>query len=57
MCDNSVQFMSETTPYRVYAVLMTSRGERANDPAGTTFTTTNPPWQSPTDSNYPGVSF
>lgn len=57
MCDGSVHFMSETTDYRVYAVLMTSRGARANDPANTTFSGTDPSWQSPTDPNYPGTGF
>ena len=57
MCDNSVQFMNESTNYRVYAALMTSRGERANSPDNSTFAATDPPWQAPTDLNYPGVSF
>jgi prepilin-type N-terminal cleavage/methylation domain-containing protein/prepilin-type processing-associated H-X9-DG protein len=57
MCDGSVHFMSESTNYRVYAVLMTSRGERANAPANSTFTTTDPAWQSPSDPNYPGTKF
>lgn len=57
MCDGSVQFMSDATDYRVYAVLMTSRGERANSPANTTFTTTDPSWQSPSDPSYPGTQF
>jgi len=61
MCDGSVRFMSDTTPYRIYAVLMTSRGERANDPANTSFVATNPVWQSPktatTTEPYPGTEF
>lgn len=59
MCDNSVQFMSETTNYRVFAVLMTHRGERANDPALDSFsaTTPNPTWQSHKDTDYPGTNF
>lgn len=61
MCDGSVHFMSDTTDYRVYAVLMTSRGERANDPANTTFAgpLPDPTWQSPKDTTtpYPGTQF
>ncbi len=33
LCDGSVRWMAESLDYGVYAVLMTSRGERANDPA------------------------
>jgi prepilin-type N-terminal cleavage/methylation domain-containing protein/prepilin-type processing-associated H-X9-DG protein len=57
MCDGSVRFMNETTNYRVYAVLMTSWGARANDPGNTTFTGTDPSWQSLTDPGYPGTGF
>lgn len=61
MCDGSVRFMNDSTPYRIYAVLMTSRGERANDPANNTFAGTNPVWQSPKTATpadpYPGTEF
>jgi prepilin-type N-terminal cleavage/methylation domain-containing protein/prepilin-type processing-associated H-X9-DG protein len=59
MCDGSVQFMSDTTDYRIYAVLMTSRGERANAPANTTFAgpLPDPTWQSPSAPDYPGTQF
>jgi len=57
MCDGSVHFMADTTNYRVYAVLMTSRGAKANDPANTAFSGTDPSWQSLTDPNYPGTGF
>jgi len=72
MCDGSVRFMNESTPYRIYAVLMSSRGERANDPANPALAGNAdavPSWQSPTLFNpsppplkipnpaYPGTSF
>jgi hypothetical protein len=41
----------------VYAVLMTSRGDRAEDPASSTFSGPNPSWQSAKDLNYPGTQF
>lgn len=50
MCDGSVHFISEDTPYRVFAVLMSQRGERANDPAAGPLVNSanaNPVWQSP----------
>jgi prepilin-type N-terminal cleavage/methylation domain-containing protein/prepilin-type processing-associated H-X9-DG protein len=56
-CDGSVHWWAETVDYGVYAVLMTSRGERINDPANSTFTTANPTWQWPLVGNYPGVKF
>jgi hypothetical protein len=43
--------MGETTPYKVFAVLMSPHGERANDPTSTalgTYADANPLWQSPT---------
>lgn len=61
MCDNSVQFMSETTDYRVFAVLMTHRGERATDPKPQNDCTPvpypNPAWQSHSNPGYPGTNF
>lgn len=51
MCDGSVKFMSDQTAYRIYAVLMTSRGERANDPSAAplaNYDDARPVWQSPT---------
>lgn len=56
-CDGSVHWFAETVDYGVYAVLMTSRGERINDPANSTFTTANPSWQWPLVGNYPGVKY
>ncbi|MBC8870602.1 MAG: DUF1559 domain-containing protein [Planctomycetes bacterium] len=50
MCDGSVTFMADNTDYRVYAVLMSSRGERANNPNTPplgTYDDANPLWQSP----------
>jgi prepilin-type N-terminal cleavage/methylation domain-containing protein/prepilin-type processing-associated H-X9-DG protein len=57
LCDGTIQWMAETVDYGVFAVLMTSRGERANDPANTSFTTTNPTWQSPSAGTYPGTNY
>lgn len=71
MCDGSVRFMSQDVVYEVFAVLMSSRGERANDPAaGPLGPTANavPVWQSSThwigsppvqapNPSYPGVEF
>lgn len=57
MCDNSVRFMSETTDYRVFAVLMTHRGERANKASLNTFSGAMPPWQSHSHPGYPGTNF
>ena len=55
--DGSVRFMGENTPYRVFAVLMTSRGEQANDPAALPSTVADPAWQSPASAGYPGTEF
>ncbi len=57
LCDGTIQWLSDTVDYGVYAVLMTLRGERANDPANTSFTATNPTWQSPSATNYPGTKY
>jgi prepilin-type processing-associated H-X9-DG protein len=57
LCDGSVHWWSETVDYGIYAVLMTSRGERGNDPALSSFTTTKPTWQWPLVGNYPGTKF
>lgn len=57
MCDGAVRWFGDTTDYGVYAVLMTSRGERANNPANASFTATDPMWQSPTHADYPGTNF
>jgi prepilin-type processing-associated H-X9-DG protein len=57
MCDGSVRFMAEDISYRVYAVLMTSRGERANSPTNTEYTGADPPWQDPDDPGYPGTDW
>lgn len=57
MCDGSVHFISDTTDYGVYAVLMTSRGERANRPTNPVASPPSPTWQSPSDPNYPGTQF
>jgi prepilin-type N-terminal cleavage/methylation domain-containing protein/prepilin-type processing-associated H-X9-DG protein len=51
MADGAVRFLSQDIEYRVFAVLMTSRGERANDPAQPTLgphADAVPVWQSPT---------
>lgn len=48
-CDGNVRFLSEDLDYRVYGVLMSSRGNRANDPAGPalgSFGNAIPQWQS-----------
>lgn len=64
MCDGSVHWMNDTVDYGVYAVLMTSRGDRANHPASSALTGSDKPrptWQSsraaPPDSPYPGTNF
>jgi prepilin-type N-terminal cleavage/methylation domain-containing protein len=54
MCDGSIQWMADTTAYKVYAVLMSSNGERANDPGSGalgTYANASPQWQSPTKWN------
>lgn len=57
-CDGSVHWWSETVDYGVYAVLMTSRGERVCNPATATFTNRDPQWQWPLDHPaYPGTKF
>jgi len=56
-CDGSVHWWSETVDYGIYAVLITSRGERCNDPAIASFTKANPTWQWPLVGNYPGTKF
>lgn len=55
-CDNSVRFMSEGVDYKIYAVLMTSNGQKARDP-NTPATMPNPVWQVPTGAGYPGTKF
>lgn len=57
LCDGSVHFMSETVDYGIYAAMMTSRGERANDPTLPQSTVAFPWWQSPKAANYPGTKF
>lgn len=65
LCDGSIRRMDQTIDYGVYAVLMTSRGDRANNPANTTFPVTspgtNPIWQSRASATaaqpYPGTEF
>jgi hypothetical protein len=58
LCDGSVRFMRDNVNYGIYAVLMTSRGERANAPGNASFTKTYPWWQNPTAANYyPGTNF
>jgi prepilin-type processing-associated H-X9-DG protein len=61
LCDGSIHWMAENTDYGVYAVLMTSRDDRANNPANTTFPGTNPIWASRTTATaaqpYPGTKF
>ena len=59
MCDGSVHFMAENIDYRVYAVLMTSNGAKANDPDTPVATNLlpEPDWQSSSHANYPGVEF
>ncbi len=53
--DGSVRYMNESVDYMIYAVLMTSYGDKAQDPTGST--TPNPVWQSPSGSGYPGTKF
>jgi prepilin-type N-terminal cleavage/methylation domain-containing protein/prepilin-type processing-associated H-X9-DG protein len=59
MADNSVKFMQDTIDYGIYAVLMTSNGAKAADPAQdlTAQTLPNPAWQHPSGPNYPGTEF
>jgi len=57
LCDGSVHWMGESTDYGVYAALMTSRGERANDPTAAASRVAFPWWQSPRAANYPGTKF
>jgi prepilin-type N-terminal cleavage/methylation domain-containing protein/prepilin-type processing-associated H-X9-DG protein len=61
MADNSVKYMQENVDYRIYAVLMTSNGAKAADPAQTLpaqMPLPNPIWQTPPASNgYPGTDF
>ncbi len=57
LCDVAVQWIGDTIDYGVYAALMTSRGERANDPTNTSFTATTPTWQSPSSALYPGTAY
>jgi hypothetical protein len=66
MADNSVHFMQDTVDYRIYAVLLTSNGRKAADPAldipGQP-TMPNPLWQHPPGDPgpppipYPGTEF
>jgi prepilin-type processing-associated H-X9-DG protein len=58
LCDGSVHWMDKSVDYGIYAALMTSRGERAFDPAVSPFTNTYPWWQNPrAGSYYPGTKF
>jgi len=66
MCDGSVQFMADETDYRVYAVLMTSNGAKADHPGGTpppapysdaNPSVPNPDWQLSSHVDYPGTEF
>jgi prepilin-type N-terminal cleavage/methylation domain-containing protein len=71
LCDGSVRFMSQDCKYEIFAVVMSSRGERANDPAAAPLgpkTNAVPVWQSSThwtgsplvqvpNPSYPGVEF
>lgn len=57
--DASVRFMSESVDYKIYAVLMTSWGDKARDPSGS-ISAPDPAWQSPTcvgPPAYPGTKF
>lgn len=50
MCDGSVHLIAESIEYRIFAVLMSQRGERANDPTAGPLANSanaNPVWQSP----------
>ena len=59
MCDESVHFFADTVDYRIYAVLMTSHGIKANDPNNPVPANQlpEPDWQHPTHANYPGTKF
>ncbi|HPM81320.1 MAG TPA: DUF1559 domain-containing protein [Candidatus Anammoximicrobium sp.] len=57
LCDGSVHWMAETVDYGIYAVLMTSRGDRANDPSRPASTIAYPTWQLLRSPNYPGTNF
>ena len=59
MCGESVHFMADNVDYRIYAVLMTSQGLKANDPETPVLPNQlpEPDWQDPTDANYPGIQF
>jgi prepilin-type N-terminal cleavage/methylation domain-containing protein/prepilin-type processing-associated H-X9-DG protein len=46
--DGSTRFVSDSIPYDIYARLMSSDGKRAQDPASTSFTGTDPAWQANT---------
>jgi prepilin-type N-terminal cleavage/methylation domain-containing protein len=54
--DGSVKFMNEAVDYRIYAVLMSSNGDKARDPSGST-TPPDPVWQSASGAGYPGTGF
>jgi len=57
LCDGSTRFVAEDISYRVYAVLMTSRGDKANSPSNTEFSGADPPWQYPDAPGYPGMDW
>jgi prepilin-type N-terminal cleavage/methylation domain-containing protein len=52
--DESVRFMNESVEYKIYAVLMTSFGERAKNPVNDAV---DAPWQAPLNAAYPGTKF
>lgn len=66
MCDESVRFMADNVDYRIYAVLMTPIGAKADHPSGTPPpapyadadpAVPNPDWQYSGHPNYPGTEF
>lgn len=57
LCDGSVRWLSNDLDYRVFAVLMTSHGERCTDPATAVFVGTDPAWQSTANPGYPSTAF
>jgi prepilin-type N-terminal cleavage/methylation domain-containing protein len=58
--DESSRFMSEAVDYRIYAVLLSSYGDKARDPSGAPPPSPplpDPVWQSPNGVGYPGTKF
>ncbi|MCY2987279.1 MAG: DUF1559 domain-containing protein [Planctomycetota bacterium] len=52
--DESTRFMNESVDYTIYAVLMTSYGDKSQEP---TSKCVDAFWQSPSNAGYPGTKF